>query len=365
MAMTKKYILGLIILLAAFGLQPAHAAGGGGEGEELNVKELILDHLSDSYEWHIFTIGEDHVSVPLPVIVYSSQSGVNVFMSSRFHHGHEAYNGFYIAPEGKYAGKIVEKNAAGEEVRPWDISITKNTFAIMLASVLLVAIVLGVARWYKKQEKTKQYKAPKGFVGFMEMFIMSVENDIIKPCVGKNYRKFSPYLLTAFFFIFLCNIIGLIPIFPAGANVTGNISVTLVLALITFFMVNFFGTKEYWKEVFWPDVPVWLKFPLAPIMQAIELAGVVSKPFALMIRLFANILAGHSIILGLTCLIFVTASLGPAIQGTMTLVSVLLTIFISFVEVLVAYIQAYVFTMLSAVFIGLAQAEPHHHAEKH
>jgi len=151
---------------------------------------------------------------------------------------------------------------------------------------------------------------------------------------------------------------GLIPIFPGGANVTGNIAVTLVLALFTFFVVNIFGTREYWKEVFWPDVPTWLKVPV-PIMPAIELVGVFTKPFALMIRLFANILAGHSIVLGLTCLIFVTANLGPAINGSMTLVSVLLTVFISFVEILVAYIQAYVFTMLSAVFIGLAQIEPH------
>lgn len=360
-----KYILASFFMLAVIGVQPVAAAGEHGEeGGELNVKELILDHLADSYEWHLTTWGDTHVSIPLPIIVKGETSGFHVFMSSKFHHGHEAYNGFYIAQSGDYKGKIVEKNAAGEEVRPLDFSLTKNATSLIISSILLLIIVMSVAGWYKKVAKSGEHKAPKGFVGFMEMFIMSVQDDIIKPCVGKNFRKFSPYLLTVFFFIFFNNILGLIPIFPGGANVTGNIAVTLVLALFTFFTVNMFGSKEYWKEIFWPDVPTWLKVPI-PIMPAIELVGVFTKPFALMIRLFANILAGHSIVLGLTCLIFVTVNLGPVINGSMTLVSVLLTVFISFVEILVAYIQAYVFTMLSAVFIGLAQVEPHHHAEKH
>lgn len=360
-----KYIIASVFLFAAIGLQPI-AAQGDHEAkveeaeEQLNVKELILDHLADAYEWHLTSFGDTHISIPLPVIVIGESSGLNIFLSSKFHHGHDAYNGFYIAQSGDYKGKIVEKNAAGEEVRPWDLSLTKNATSLVISSILLLIIVMSVAKWYKKQAQTGEKKAPKGFVGFMEMFIMSVQDDIIKPCVGKNYRKFSPYLLTVFFFIFFNNLMGLIPIFPGGANVTGNISVTLVLALFTFVIVNIFGTREYWKEVFWPDVPTWLKVPI-PIMPAIELVGVFTKPFALMIRLFANILAGHSIVLGLTCLIFVTANMGIAINGSMTLVSVLLTIFISLVELLVAYIQAYVFTMLSAVFIGLAQAEPHHH----
>ena len=355
-----KYIITAVFFFACIGVQPIAA-----ETElepkaeaELDVKGLILEHLADAYEWHLTTWGETHVSIPLPIIVKGETSGWHIFMSSRFHHGHDAYEGFYIAQSGDYKGKIVEKNAAGGEVRPLDISLTKNATALIITSILLVIIIMSVAKWYKKQEKTGVHEAPKGFIGFMEMFIMSVQDDIIKPCVGKNYKKFSPYLLTVFFFIFLNNVMGLIPIFPGGANVTGNIAVTLVLALFTFFVVNIFGTREYWKEVFWPDVPTWLKVPV-PIMPAIELVGVFTKPFALMIRLFANILAGHSIVLGLTCLIFVTANLGPAINGSMTLVSVLLTVFISFVEILVAYIQAYVFTMLSAVFIGLAQIEPH------
>ncbi|MFV0417341.1 MAG: F0F1 ATP synthase subunit A [Dysgonomonas sp.] len=366
-----KYILTSVFLLSVIGLQPVMAQDGheatvdeSVKEEELNVKELILDHLADSYEWHITSIGDNHISIPLPIIVKGENSGWQIFMSSAFHHGHEAYNGFYIAQSGDYKGKIVERNSAGEEVRPWDFSMTKNAASLVISSILLLIIVMNVAKWYKRQAKSGQHTAPKGFVAFMEMFIMSVQEDIIKPCVGKNYRKFSPYLLTVFFFIFFNNILGLIPLFPGGANVTGNISVTLVLALFTFIIVNIFGSREYWKEVFWPDVPTWLKVPV-PIMPAIELVGVFTKPFALMIRLFANILAGHSIVLGLTCLIFVTVNLGTAINASMTLVSVLLTIFISLVEILVAYIQAYVFTMLSAVFIGLAQIEPHHHAEKH
>jgi len=339
------------------------AAGGSGEEAELNVKELILEHLGDAYEWHITGWKGKHISIPLPIIVKGEESGWNVFLSSKLEHGHAEYKGFYISASEKYKGKVVEKNAVGEEVRPWDISITKNVFALLFSSILLVILVVSTANWYKKRAKKGVMEAPKGFIGFMEMFIMSVVDDIIRPCIGKNYKKFTPYLLTAFFFIFLNNILGLIPIFPGGANLTGNIAITFILALFTFVIVNVFGTKEYWKEIFWPEVPTWLKVPV-PIMPAIELVGVFTKPFALMIRLFANILAGHSIVLGLTCLIFVTVSLGTAINTSMTVVSVVLTVFISFVEILVAYIQAYVFTMLSAVFIGLAQVEPHH-AEKH
>lgn len=358
-----RNVMAFVFLFVMIGAQPVFAADEHDSESGFDVKGMILEHLGDAYEWHITTIKGEHYSIPLPIIVYSENSGLNIFSSSHFHHGHEAYNGFYIAHEGKYKGKIVEQNAAGEEVRPWDISLTKNAVALMIASVLLLIIILTVARWYKKQEKSGEYKAPKGFVGLMEMFIMSVHDDIIKPCVGKDYKRFAPYLLTAFFFIFINNIMGLIPVFPGGANVTGNIAVTLVLAVFTFVIVNISGTKEYWREILWPDVPTWLKVPI-PIMPAIEIVGMFTKPFALMIRLFANILGGHSIVLGLVCLVFVTASLGAAISTSMTILSVILTIFMNLVELLVAYIQAYVFTMLSAVFIGLARVEPHH-AEKH
>ena len=350
-------ILSLIVITLflstafAFGKEEVPAAG---KPEKLDVKELILEHLADSYTWHITKIGETDIAIPLPVIVYSKTTGWHVFMSSAFH-GTGEYEGLSIAAEGEYKGKIVEKDALGNEVKPFDISITKVVFSLLFNSTLLIFIILMVARSYKKDT----FESKRGFVGFMELFIMNINDDVIKPCIGKDYRKFSPYLLTVFFFIFINNLIGIIPIFPGGANVTGNIAITFTLAICTFLIVNIFGTKEYWREIFWPDVPVWLKVPL-PLMPAIELVGVFTKPFALMIRLFANMLAGHSVILGLTCLVFVTVSLGPAMNASMTVVSVLFTVFINLVEVLVAYIQAYVFVLLSAVFIGLARVEPHH-----
>ena len=323
------------------------------EKETVNVKEIVFGHIGDSYEWHITTWGETHLTIPLPIIVYSSTTGWHTFLSSRLAENGGTYEGLSIAPDGsKYEDKLVEYNAAGEQVRPWDISITKVTFALIFNSMLLLVIVLGVSRWYRKHSHDSV--TPGGFIGFMEMFIMMVNDDIIKSCAGPNYRKFAPYLLTAFFFIFINNLMGLIPFFPGGANVTGNIAITMVLAICTFLAVNIFGTKHYWKDVFWPDVPWWLKVPI-PMMPVIELFGVFTKPFALMIRLFANMLAGHMAMLVLTCLIFISASMGPALNGTLSVASVVFNIFMNALELLIAFIQAYVFTMLSAVFIGLAQ----------
>ena len=323
------------------------------EKNPVDVKEIVFGHIGDAYEWHIGTWGDTHVTIPLPVIVYSRATGWHVFSSARLHENGGTYEGLSIAPEGSpYEGKLVEHDASGNEVRPIDISITKVTFALLFNSLLLVIIILGVARWYKRHP----YKttAPGGFVGFMEMFIMMVNDDIIKSCVGPNYRKFAPYLLTAFFFIFLNNLMGLVPFFPGGANVTGNMAITMVLAICTFLAVNLFGTKHYWKDIFWPDVPWWLKVPV-PMMPFIEFFGIFTKPFALMIRLFANMLAGHMAMLVLVCLVFISASMGPLLNGTLTVASVLFNIFMNALELLVAFIQAYVFTMLSAVFIGLAQ----------
>lgn len=341
-----KIWMGLLLVLVAPVL---HAE------ETVDVKGVVFGHIGDAYEWHITTWGETHVTVPLPIIVYSPATGWHCFSSARLAEHGGSYEGLRIAPEGsRYEGKLVEYDANGQEVRPWDFSITKVVFALLFNSVLLVMIILSVAHWYRKRPQDS--KAPGGFIGFMEMFIMMVNDDVIKSCVGPNYRKFSPYLLTAFFFIFINNLMGLIPFFPGGANVTGNIAVTLVLALCTFIAVNLFGTKTYWKDIFWPDVPWWLKVPF-PMMPLIEFFGVFTKPFALMIRLFANMLAGHMAMLVLTCLIFISASMGPALNGSLTVASVLFNIFMNALELLVAFIQAYVFTMLSAVFIGLAQEE--------
>ncbi len=322
---------------------------------KVNVQEIVFGHIGDSYEWHITDWKGKAISIPLPIIVYSSQSGWHAFLSSRLEHNKE-YEGFYIAPEGKYQGKVVEKNVEGEEIRPFDISITKTVLSLLINSLLLVLIILGVAKWYKKHKP--EDSTPKGFVGFMEMFIMMVNDDIIKSCIGKDYKRYAPYLLTAFFFIFLNNLMGLVPIFPGGGNVTGNIAITLVLACMTFLAVNIWGSKEYWREILWPDVPLWLKIPI-PIMPLIEIFGIFTKPFALTVRLFANIMAGHSVILALTCIIFITASLGPVLNGSMSVISVLFAVFMNFLELLVAFIQAYVFTMLSAVFIGLSRVEAH------
>ncbi|MBR0123283.1 MAG: F0F1 ATP synthase subunit A [Bacteroidales bacterium] len=318
-----------------------------------NINDVIFGHIGDSYEWHITEWKGEPVAVYLPVIVYSRTSGFNVFSSKKLCEGNN-YKGFqYGDPDGKYSDKVVEI-VNGNEVKPLiDISITKNVLGLFFNCAVLLLLAFSVSSWYKKHS----YETPpKGLRGGIEMFIISVEDDIIKPCVGENYRKFSPYLLTAFFFIFVNNIMGLVPIFPGGANLTGNIAITFVLAMFTFFMVNIFGSKTYWKDILWPDVPVWMKAPM-PLMPLIEIFGLFTKPFALMIRLFANTLAGHIIILSLTCVVFITVSLGAVLNGFMSVVAILFIVFMDLMEILVAYIQAYVFTILSSIFIGMAQVK--------
>lgn len=351
-----RYILLLLLFLLPVTGSQAFAASGG--QEPFDAPKVIFEHLKDAYEWHITTIGDKHISIPLPVIVYSERAGWQLFSSSVFHEGEE-YNGFYLSRHGDNEGKVVERNAAGNEQRPLlDISITKNVLAIFLNGALLCIIMLLTSRWYRKRGDSNA--VPRGFVGAMEAIVTMVIDDVIKPNVGEKWARFTPYLLTVFFFILLSNLMGLIPIFPGGANVTGNIAVTLALALCTFVAVNVFGNKEYWKEILWPDVPTWLKFPL-PLMPFIELLGIFVKPFALTVRLFANIFAGHTAILVFICLIFITMSVNKYLGGAMTVISVFFTVFMNILELLVAFIQAFVFTMLSAVFIGLAQ--PQHHAK--
>ncbi len=320
-----------------------------------DMDEYLYGHVRDSYEWHITTVNGRPVSIPLPVIVISRQGGgLHCFSSRHLEEGE--YEGFSIAPAGsKYENKIVEHAPDGTEIRPWDFSITKNVAGLMINCALLLFIVLATARWYRRHDAREE--APKGGVGVMEMLVTMIENDVIKGCVGEDYRKYSPYLLTAFFFIFINNLMGIVPFFPGGANITGNIAVTLVLALFTFFIVNIFGNKHYWKDILWPEVPTWLKVPL-PLMPLIEIIGMFTKPFSLMVRLFANILAGHFMILGVVAVIFLTAELGAALNGSLTVVAILLGVFMDCLELLVAFIQAYVFTMLSAVFIGLSRQKP-------
>ncbi len=330
-----------------------HAA----EEEKFEAGKWIVEHITDSYEWHILSVGNMHVSVPLPVILYD-QGEWHVFMSTRFHHGNDAYKGYFISDDNFNAGKIVRKDAQGHEVRPYlDISITKNVFAILFSCLLLILVFISVAKSYKKTEG----HAPKGLQSFLEPIIIFVRDDIAKASIGeKKYEKYLPFLLTIFFFILLNNILGLIPIFPAGANVTGNIGVTGVLAVFVFIITTVSGNKAYWLHIFnAPGVPWWLKFPI-PLMPVVELMGIFTKPFVLMVRLFANITAGHIIILGFISLIFIFGEMSTGLGYGVSIVSVGFSIFMNFLELLVAFIQAYVFTLLSALYFGMATEEAHH-----
>ncbi len=313
------------------------------EEKQIDVSSLIFEHLGDSYEWHIVK----GAVIPLPCILIDQQ-GINLFLSDKLQHGAN-YKGYHIASNGQHKGKIVDN--AGE--RPFDISITKNVLELFIVCFILCSVILGLARWYKKNGSKK---APGGFVGMMEAVIDFLDKDVAKESIGHGYERFSPYLMTVFLFILTSNLLGLIPVFPGGANLTGNIAVTLTCALTAFIAINCFAPKAYFKGIFWPDVPIFLKAPL-PIMPTIEFIGLFTKPFSLTVRLFANIMAGHIIILALTCIIFVTAQMGSTMSASMTAVSVLFCIFMNCLELLVAFIQAYVFTILTANFIGLAQNE--------
>ena len=323
--------------------------------QELDMNEYLFGHVGDSYGWHVTTIKGHPVCIHLPVIVHSKATGWHVFSSKHIEEGEE-YEGFRLAGEDeKHSGKLVEVTSLGLE-KPLDISITKNVFGLFINSLIVLVVILLGARWYRKHDAREE--APGGFTGLVEMVVMMIEDDVIKPCVGHDYKRYSPYLLTAFFFIFINNLMGIIPFFPGGANITGNIAVTLCLALCTFLAVNLFGNRHYYKEIFWPDVPIFLKaFPLMPL---IEIVGMFTKPFSLMVRLFANILAGHMMILGVLSVIFITASMGAVLNGSLTFIAVLFGVFMDVLECLVAFIQAYVFTMLSSVFIGLSRQEPEH-----
>ena len=347
----KKFIAILTMLLTFIPMMAR-------DNEEVDVQGIIFGHLKDSYEWHVFSTNNRDYIIDLPVILYSKVSGWHFFMSDKLEEN-GSYDGFHISDEGAFAGKLVETLPDGTELKPLALSLTKVALGVIINCLLLCIIIMCTGRWYRNHKETDA--APRGFVGLIEYVVAMIVDDVIKPSIGKDYRRYAPLLLTLFFFILLSNIMGLIPIFPAGANVTGNIAVTLFLALITFFTVNIFGNREYWKEILWPDVPIFLKAPL-PLLPLIELVGIFTKPFALTVRLFANITAGHCIILALTCVIFITANMGPVIGTTMTGVSLFFMIFMNCLELLVAYIQAYVFTMLSAVFIGLSRQE--HEGEK-
>lgn len=327
------------------------------EEADFEAGDMIIEHISDAYEWHIITIGHTHVSIYLPVILYD-EGEWKVFMSSKFHHGADSYEGYYLSQEEVNKGKIVKLDSTGTEIKPTlDISITKNVLAIFMSMTFMIIIFISVAKSYGKRKG----HAPKGLQSFLEPLIIFVRDDIAIASIGeKKYEKYLPFLLTIFFFILINNILGIIPIFPGGANVTGNIGVTGVLAMFTFVITTVSGNKNYWTHIInAPGVPWWLKIPI-PLMPLVELMGVFTKPFVLMVRLFANITAGHIIILGFISLIFIFGEMSTGLGFGVSVVSVGFTIFMDFLELLVAFIQAYVFTLLSALYFGMATEEAHH-----
>ena len=343
----------LLLLVTVLLTLPVRAQHNEQKDEAINIPEIVLEHLADAYQWHIASFEGKHISIPLPVILRSSQTGDWYFTDVE-----NLPEGFYVNHEAH--GKIYEKMADGTSVRPLDLSLTKSVVQIWIVVIVMLVVFLLCARWYKRHDEKSS--APRGFVGCMEMLIMAIYDGVIINCVGKKQGpKYAPYLLTVFFFILTTNLLGLLPVFPGGANVTGNINVTFFLAICTMLLVNLFGNREYWKEIFWPEVPLFLKAYPAPLIPVIEVVGIFTKPFALMVRLFANMMAGHAIILSFTCVIFLGWTMGTGMGLGLNIFSALMLLFMNCVELLVAFVQAYVFTLLSAVFIGLAHPE-HHHA---
>lgn len=323
------------------------------KSEDINVSEVILEHISDAYSWHLW----GHTSVHLPVIL-KSDKGFEVFSSRNLvdeHHHPKVFQGknLYKVIEGKV--KVVKADGSIDESlnnQLWDFSITKNVFALLVSVVILLIVFITVGNAYKKRGVTS---APKGLQSFMEPIVLFVRDEVAKPNIGHKYATYMPFLLTLFFLILINNFLGLIPIIPGGANLSGNIAFTMVLALIVFIIVNVKGNKSYWEHIFWmPGLPVAMKIFLAPI----EIIGVFVKPISLMIRLFANITAGHVLVLALLSLIFVFKAVAASA------LAVPFAVFIGLIECLVAFLQAFIFTMLSAMYIGMA-IEEHHHNEAH
>lgn len=342
----KKYILFLlaaVLAVGAFANEEAAEQATEAKQETYNPTPMILHHIADANEFEIV----HGVAVPLPCIIYNRTTGKTSFFMSNNHEAMEAA-GYHL-----HHGRVKPIN---EEEQILDLSITKNVFGMLLAATLLCVIFFNMKSAYEKRKN----QAPKGLQSLLEPIVIFVRDDVAKQTLGNKADYYLPYLMTAFFFILFNNLLGLIPIFPGSANVTGNIAVTMVLALITGIIINVKANKYYWKHIFMPD-PIWM----APLLIPVELLGVLTKPITLMIRLFANIAAGHIIVLSLISLIFVFGSIwGTAGSGIGAVVAVPFTLFISVIEVLVAFIQAFIFTMLSAVFIGMA-IEEHHGHEAH
>lgn len=330
------------------------------DDKAFNAKDMILHHVKDAHEFHIIDINNKPISIPLPIILWTD-NGLTIFSSSKFHHDDsgkiivEKNGGKFV----KFHEKIYQLDADASSLffdeehhptnahKPLNISITRNVFMMWVSVIVLLVIFFTTAKQYKKSESN----IPSGIAGFIEPLVIFVRDEIGKPMIGENkYKRYMPYLLTIFFFIWINNIFGLIPILN-GANLSGNIAFTCTLAVFTFIITTFSGNKNYWKHIFWmPGVPVPMKLFLMPI----EIIGMFVKPISLMIRLFANITAGHVIILALMSLIFVFKSVAIAP------VSVAFSLFITVIEIIVTAIQAYIFTILSALYFGMATEEEHH-----
>lgn len=334
-----------------------HTAAAVHGEEKLNAGKIIMEHVADAHGWHLW----GHTEIPLPVILYNANRGLSVFSSARFEHGHKTYAGYML-----HEGKVVAVNETGEvdahsatineelTAGTTDISITKNVMTMFIVIILMMVIFTNVANAYTRKRKGL---APTGLQNAIEPIILFMRDEVIKPSIGHKYEKYLPYLLTVFFFIWIANLLGLIPVFPGGANLTGNISISMTLALFTFVIVTFSANKNYWEHVFvMPGVPK----PILLLLTPIEIIGVFLRPFVLMIRLFANITAGHIIALSFFCLIFIFGQNGAGVGLAVSPLSLVFTIFMTTLELLVAFLQAYVFTMLSAVYIGAA-VEDHHH----
>ena len=321
--------------------------------EEFNVTETILEQIGDNHSWHLW----GHTTIHLPVIIYSDK-GLEVFSSRNLvdeHHQPVVYAGKYNYKLFENKLKVAKADGSLDEEltkKTWDFSITKNVASLLITVFILLLVFLRVGAAYKKRGVTS---APKGLQSFMEPIILFVRDEVAIPTIGHKYKKYMPFLLTIFFLILLNNFLGLIPFFPGGANVSGNIAFTMTLAICVFVVVNLSGNKSYWQHIFWMPGMHWsMKLFLAPI----ELIGVFVKPISLMIRLFANITAGHVLVLSLICLIFIFKTVYASA------IAVPFAVFISLIELLVAFLQAFIFTMLTGMYIGMA-TEEHHHEEAH
>lgn len=374
---TGKAFKAFFTLISIVSLGLGQAVADSDSGGDFDAGEMIMHHVMDAHDIHLMTIGEHHISIPLPIILLSNEDGLSIFSSSKFHHGHAAYNRYVLdhghiirlsANNPMAASEHVDMDAAksmGYSEESWqgyfngrpagfiNMSITKTAAGVLITVVLMFIVFISIANAYKREPNA----APKGLQSLLEPIILFVRDEIAKPSIGHRYEAFLPFLLSIFFFIWIANLLGLIP-FIGGFNVTGNIAVTLVLALFTFFLTTVKGNKSYWAHIFaTPGVPGWL----LPLMVPIEIMGMLTKPVVLCLRLFANITAGHIIILSFMSLIFIfAAKYGAGAGYGVSVVSLLFGIFMNTLEILVAFLQAYVFTLLSALYLGAAVEEHHH-----